>query len=767
MDGEMPEQVIRPAVVTMNAGDEAEVIAKERVPKRFSISLKDVQDHGFTAGCPGCKSILRKTARQMHTEACRRRLEKEMSSSAKVMNSKRRVDHFLDRCIEESDKDREQKRAKKNLDGEVDIVKVPDERNDKFVERNDVFMEVEDQMDDQMGKVKDEHEKVKVAARDLPGDMDVEGNAAHERRGEKRSQRDEALEDESDRQEDKRIALNNVFAINEEEDLQFEDYMQDAEWALDDISGHAIDPKKVREAQAEELTFVKSMPVYVEVDIEECIERTGKQPISTKWVDVLKKVDGVATVRSRWVARDFKVKGDKDREDLFAAMPPLEAKKLLFRMAARTCQKGTKAPKLLFIDVCKAHLNGICEQDDVYVQLPEEAGAEGKCGRLRRWLYGMRGAAQGWEDDYVKKLLGVGFKRGRAAATTFFNPTSGVRCVVHGDDFTFLGCEKGLREVQAQMEEWYDVKVRGVLGQDTGDLKKITILNRTLEWTQEGIVYKADAKHAKIIFEEMGLREDSKGLMSPCVKEEWSEEEQIHEFDLDPEDMSKFRRLAARANYLALDRVDIQFAVKELCRDMANPSGESMRKLKRLARYLLAVPEWETIFRRCQEWEACIIDVYTDSDWAGCRRTRRSTSGGVMCVGGDMVKTWSKMQASPALSSGEGEYYVMIKGAVEALGLKSVAEDLGWTMKVRLWVDSSAAKSMASRKGLGRTRHMEVRFLWLQDVVKQKKIVLRKVLGTKNPADVATKPKSVDDVEQLVRASGARAVRKVGTAVAC
>ena len=43
---------------------------------------------------------------------------------------------------------------------------------------------------------------------------------------------------------------------------------------------------------------------------------------------------GVPDVRSRWVARDFKEIGDKDREDLFASMPPLEAKKALFKMAA-------------------------------------------------------------------------------------------------------------------------------------------------------------------------------------------------------------------------------------------------------------------------------------------------------------------------------------------------------------------------------------------------------------------------------------------------
>ena len=116
-------------------------------------------------------------------------------------------------------------------------------------------------------------------------------------------------------------------------------------------------------------------------------------------MDIDKGKEGVEMIRSRWVARDFKVKGDKHRGDLFASMPPLEAKKAVFRIAATRIRappvKGRGRMKLLFIDVRKAHLNGVCDQE-VYVELPKEAEVEGKCGRLKRRLYGMRPAAQAW-----------------------------------------------------------------------------------------------------------------------------------------------------------------------------------------------------------------------------------------------------------------------------------------------------------------------------------------------------------------------------------
>ena len=67
------------------------------------------------------------------------------------------------------------------------------------------------------------------------------------------------------------------------------------------------------------------------------------------------------------------------------------------------------------------------------------------------------------------------------------------------------------------------------------------------------------------------------------------------------------------------------------------------------------------------------------------------------------------MQATIAQSSGEAEYYAMVRAAAEALGLQSIMRDLGWQAGVRLWVDSSAAKSMSARIGLGKVRHMEVK----------------------------------------------------------
>ena len=118
--------------------------------------------------------------------------------------------------------------------------------------------------------------------------------------------------------------------------------------------------------------------------------------------------------------------------------------------------------KVMLIDVKKAHLNGVIPEGElVYVELPAEAEAPGMCGRLIRWLYGMRPAASAWEKDYTDRLESIGFVRGTAAPTAFYSPAMDCSCVVHGDDFTFLGYDEDLQKVASDMRGWYELKVRG------------------------------------------------------------------------------------------------------------------------------------------------------------------------------------------------------------------------------------------------------------------------------------------------------------------
>ena len=168
------------------------------------------------------------------------------------------------------------------------------------------------------------------------------------------------------------------------------------------------------------------------------------------------------------------------------------------------------------------------------------------------------------------------------------------------------------------------------------------------------------------------------------------------------EEVHRYRSLAATGNFLAADRVDVQYAIKEIARKMSNPEACDWEKLKRLALYLKGTPRAviEYNFVAAEEYEALMeeLDVYTDSDWAGCKRTRRSTTGGVATWAGMLVKSWSTTQPLVALLSGEAELYAIVKASAEGLGLQSLLNDIGYKARVRVMADASAALGVVERK---------------------------------------------------------------------
>ena len=199
--------------------------------------------------------------------------------------------------------------------------------------------------------------------------------------------------------------------------------------------------------------------MYVKVPLEECWKQTGQVPIGTRWVDVNKGDDDHPDYRSRLVAQEI---NSHKREDLFAATPPLEAKKVLMSFATTEglgFQSGEKEKghKMDFIDVRRAYFHAKARRA-VYVKLPKEDDQIGMCGRLLKAMYGTRDAAQNWEHAYVDFLESAGFNHGVASPCVFYNQKRDVRVVVHGDDFTVLGAAIHLDWFRKQIAGAFEVK---------------------------------------------------------------------------------------------------------------------------------------------------------------------------------------------------------------------------------------------------------------------------------------------------------------------
>ena len=148
------------------------------------------------------------------------------------------------------------------------------------------------------------------------------------------------------------------------------------------------------------------------------------------------------------------------------------------------------------------------------------------------------------------------------------------------------------------------------------------------------------------------------------------------------------------------------------------------------------------------------LTVFSDSDHAGCIRTRKSTSGAVVVLGRAQVRSLCRGQAVIALSSGEAEYYSLVTACSEALGVQSILADWGIKVKIHILMDATAGKSMGSRRGLGRVKHLDTIFLWVQEHVTSGRITIGKIHTSMNFADILTKPVAGPLLKRLMEIQG-------------
>ena len=86
---------------------------------------------------------------------------------------------------------------------------------------------------------------------------------------------------------------------------------------------------------------------------------------------------------------------------------------------------------------------------------------------------------------------------------------------------------------------------------------------------------------------------------------------------LQGQDVTSYRGVTARCNYLGPDRPDAQFAIKECCREMSAPTTGSLRRIKRVGRYLKRFPR--LVWKFDLQEAVFHMERFTDANWAGCR----------------------------------------------------------------------------------------------------------------------------------------------------
>ena len=212
----------------------------------------------------------------------------------------------------------------------------------------------------------------------------------------------------------------------------------------------------------------------------------------------------------------------------------------------------------------------------------------------------------------------------------------------------------------------------------------------------------------------------------------------------------------------------MQFSTKVLATYMAHPCMKALAALKHLASYLEGSSHLGILLRQCDANDSTFdrwseeeivepdfhrdrsiltLDAFSDSSWGDERSTRRSTTSGMVFANGCLILSICRAQATLALSSCEAELYAANSTMVECIYLHQLAQFLVGSeldVRQRLFLDSSSAKFVVQRSGVGKLKHVEIKHMFLQQLLRQGIFTIHKIPTRVNPADLNTKKLSVE-----------------------
>ena len=457
----------------------------------------------------------------------------------------------------------------------------------------------------------------------------------------------------------------------------------------------------------------------------------------TPWVEA-RKPDG--SVRERYCLREFK--SSSYRDDVYAVSTTSATGRIIDLI-------GVKKQYVFFTADATNAFWQVPIQEVCFMYPPKEWLAEEKsAGRstdvmwqLRTEWYGRRVAGTRWVEFAAGKIMKQGFKRCEIAPWFFYNAASDISLELHMDDIYGCGPKEKVESFLAELHKEILMKseIHEAGGEEFSHLKK----KRT--YKEDGsMLIQADSKHIKEVQKILGM-EEAKGCPTPAVAGGSSTD--LLDQEVSEEEASRFKSAVGVLMYISPERPDAQYAIRELTKFLKKPTVGSMHALSRVVRYLIKTANYGIKFEQAGECE--VLDCFSDTDWASCKRTRKSTACGVFRVGGCTLATYSRGLATISLSSGEAEFNGGVVACCEGLFYQQILAHLGVNVKMRVHVDSSAARGVFQRQGAGRIRHLEVKSLWVQEALRQRKFSLHAVRTDDNLADIGTKALQAAKLEKF------------------
>ena len=228
---------------------------------------------------------------------------------------------------------------------------------------------------------------------------------------------------------------------------------------------------------------------------------------------------------------------------------------------------------------------------------------------------------------------------------------------------------------------------------------------------------------------------------------------------LTPSVVAYYQKAMGSFNWLSTHtRPDMTQAVNKLCETNSCPSPSHLEALKHLFRYLNGTVDWGITLRGKEfTMKDLGLQIFADAAFDDDPIQRYSTGGHVVMAGAGPVYWKSKKQSLVALSSTEAEFINLTPAGQSAIWLAKILEEAGCPQKTPfiLFTDSANAQQIAlNPENAARTRHIDIRYKWIQDRVRKGDFKLQHVLTAEMIADGLTKPLGKEKFAQFVKMIG-------------
>ncbi|KAL4312354.1 hypothetical protein GQ457_01G013740 [Hibiscus cannabinus] len=462
----------------------------------------------------------------------------------------------------------------------------------------------------------------------------------------------------------------------------------------------------------------------------------GKKAIGCKWV--YKRKPAVSEkegekFKARLVAKGFSQQKGVDYDEIFSPVVRHTSIKAVLALVA------SSDLHLEQMDVKTAFLHGDLEEQ-IYMQQPEgftQSGDEHLVCRLKKSLYGLKQSPRQWYKRFDSYMIQIGYKRCEYDFYVYvksLDDGSFIFLLLYVDDM--LIAAKNMHDVvglKALLSQEFDMK-------DLGAAKKILGMeihrdrsSRKLWLSQQSYVEK--------VLDRFGMS-NAKPVSTPLANHFKLSSELCPKTDKECEEMAKVPYASAVGCLMyamVCTRPDLAHAVGHVCKYMSKPGRRHWEAVKWIFRYLKGTLGHGIVFGS-QQHDPLVVG-YVDSNYAGDLDDRRSTTGYVFTLGGGPICWKSTVQPIVALSTTEAEYMAVVEAAKEALWLIGLVKELGLEQGgVQLHCDSQSAIHLAKNQVYhARTKHIDVRFHKIRELIASGEILLQKVHTANNAADMLTK----------------------------